>query len=283
MTIIRQLSIESYHADAHAVSKSQLDDLDRSPAIFYAKNRDPMRPARPKPTAAMNTGNLAHCAILEPEHFEDRYIVGPDVDKRTKEWKDFAANIVLGETIISKADKDQVFAMADSVRKLPVLRDSLARGEAEVSAYWTDPATGIQCRCRPDWVHADPDRDSVFLVDVKTCADASPEGFAKAVVNWSYAKQAAFYSDGYAAASGKRIAGFIFAAVEKTWPYAAAAYILSDADLEWGRNQYRANLHAYAECTKTNVWPGYTTGLQTLILPAWATNNHEEIEIGYAE
>ena len=279
MTIIRQLSIEQYHADAHAVSKSQLDDLDRSPAIFYAKNRDPMRPARPKPTAAMNTGNLAHCAILEPEHFDDRYIVGPDVDKRTKEWKEFAASTV--KTIITPADTEQVFAMAQSLKKITPVANMMASGEAEVSAYWTDPATGVQCRCRPDWVSNFS--GEVFLLDVKTCADASPEGFAKAVVNWSYAKQAAFYSDGYAAASGRRVNGFIFAAVEKTWPYAAAAYVLSDADLEWGRNQYRANLHAYAECMKTNVWPGYTTGLQTLILPAWATNNHEEIEIGYAE
>jgi len=255
--------------------------MDRSPAIFYAKNRDPNRPARPKPTAAMNTGNLAHCAILEPEHFDDRYVVGPDVDKRTKEWKDFAASTV--KTIITPADKDQVFAMAESVRKLRVLSDALALGEAEVSAYWTDPATDVQCRCRPDWVWADSPDSEVFLVDVKTCADASPEGFAKAVVNWSYAKQAAFYSDGYAAASGRSVVGFIFAAVEKTWPYAAAAYILSEEDMEWGRNQYRANLHAYAECMKTNVWPGYTNGLQTLILPAWATNNHEEIEIGYSE
>lgn len=281
MTLIRQLSIEQYHADAHAVSKSQLDDLDRSPAIFYAKNRDPNRPARLKPTAAMNTGNLAHCAILEPEHFDDRYIVGPDLDKRTKEWKEFAASTV--KTIITPSDKDQVFAMSESVRKLPILRDALALGEAEVSAYWTDPATDVQCRCRPDWVWADSRDTEAFLIDVKTCADASPEGFAKAVVNWSYAKQAAFYSDGYAAASGRRVQGFIFAAVEKTWPYAAAAYILSDEDMEWGRNQYRANLHTYAECMKTNIWPGYTNGLQTLILPAWATNNHEEIEIGYAE
>lgn len=276
MTIIRNLSIEQYHADAVAVSKSQLDDLDRSPEIFWNLHRNPSRPPRPKPTAAMNTGNLAHCAILEPQHFNSRYVVGPDVDKRTKEWKDFAATIVLGETIITQAEKDQVFAMAERLRNVPILRQLLEHGESEVSAYWTDSVTGVSCRCRPDWAVAD------VIVDVKTTADASPEGFAKAVVNWKYAKQAAFYSDGYSAASGRRVSMFILAAVEKTWPYAAAAYQLSDEDIDWGRNQYKANLATYAACMERNIWPGYTSGLQTLVLPAWATREHEEVEIGYA-
>lgn len=225
----------------------------------------------------MNTGNMVHCAILEPEQFSKRYVVGPDLDKRTKEWKLFADSVMPGETIIKQAEQQQAFAMAESVRKVPELRHLLSQGEAEVSAYWTDKVTDVACRCRPDWVVAD------VILDVKTTVDASPEGFAKAVVNWKYAKQAAFYSDGYAAASGMRVSNFILAVVEKTWPYASAAYKLSDEDLEWGRNQYKSNLATYAACMERNSWPGYTNGLQTLVLPAWATREHEEIEISYGE
>lgn len=85
-----------------------------------------------------------------------------------------------------------------------------------------DPATGELCRCRPDWAHPTGDR-GVILVDVKTCGDASPREFGRQVARKGYHRQAAFYSDGYEIASGKRVLGFVFVAVESTWPFAASA------------------------------------------------------------
>ena len=123
--------------------------------------------------------------------------------------------------------------MASSVHCIGSLRDLLAKGDAEVSAYFRDPDTGAQYRIRPDWVA--PAGDGVILLDVKTCPDASPTGFAKSIANYRYAVQAAFYSDGWTAATSQTVHAFVFAAVEKEYPFAAAAYILDDESIEQGR------------------------------------------------
>lgn len=263
------LSLDDYHADETAVSKTQLDDLEHSPLVFYGRHRAPGRPPRPAPTAAMFGGTLAHCAILEPDAFDARYPPGPEVDTRAaKLWKDFAAGLKPHQVGVKPSERAAAFAQADAVRRVKPLAELLARGQAEVSAYWVDAASGVRCRCRPDWVH--PLASGVILVDVKTAANADPRDFGRSVLNYSYHVQAAFYSDGFAAASGQVVHGFIFAACEKEWPYAAAACMLGEDDLELGRRRYQRNLATYAECMRTGEWPGWGDEVHLLQLPAWA-------------
>lgn len=266
--VIAGLPIDAYHSAQTSVSKTGLDDIERSPAIFYARHLEPSRPPRPEPTAAMFAGTLGHCAILEPDEFDKRYPVGPGKTKAAKDWKDFAASLDASQTPIKQAERDMAFGMAASVRKIGPLRDALAVGSAEVSAYWRDEATGVDCRCRPDFVHTAG--NGVILLDVKTTTDASPEAFAKSVANYRYEVQAGFYTDGYAAASGLPVHGFIFAAVEKDYPFAAAAYMLTEEDIEAGRRKYRRNLARYAECRESGEWPGFATDIQLITLPPWA-------------
>lgn len=285
MTLIRNFSIDDYHR-GEAVSKSQLDALDKSAFHFWSLHRDPNRPTNRVSNPAFALGSMTHTAILEPHDFDHRHVLAPVCDRRTKEgkavWAEFVAGLMPGQEAADPVMRSQALAMSESLRTVPILRHLLSAGEAEISAYWTDPDSQVACRCRPDWVVEDG--DGVWILDIKTARDASPEGFAKAILNYGYAKQDGFYSDGFAAASGKRVKGFIFGTVETTWPHAAAAYQLTEEDRAWGKNLYRVNLATYAECMRTNIWPGYTNGqIQTLQLPAWATNNHEEIEIGYKE
>lgn len=266
------LSIEDYHADETAISKSQLDTLDLSPAIFYARHRAVGRPA---PTAKQGQleGSLAHCAILEPDTFFNRYAIGPTANRNTKIWKEFVETHT-GITAIQGDQFDAAFAQSKSVRALPEIGEALANGQPEVSAFWTDEETGVECRCRPDWVNDCGDA-GVILIDVKTYSIASPNEFRRQVARKFYDKQAAFYSDGYEAASGRRVLGFIFAAVEDSYPWAANAFMLDEDSLESGRQKYRKNLRTYAECVRTNKWPGYSTGIDVIRLPSWALLTEE--------
>lgn len=269
--IRNNLNIDEYHAMPE-VSKSQLDTLDLSPAIFYARHRAADRPA-PVPKAGQLEGNLAHCAVLEPNEFEARYIVGPTVNRNTKVWKEFV-EAHPNRVSIQHDQYEAAIRQAASVRALPDVGETLASGKAEVSAFWTDEQTGVACRCRPDFVH--PVRaNAVLLLDLKTFSSAAPSEFRRQVARKRYDVQAALYSDGYEKASGMEVLGFIFLAVETEYPFAANAFMLDDESLESGRQKYRKNLRTYAECERANKWPGYSTGIDIIRLPQWALITEE--------
>lgn len=271
--VIHGMDIRDYHAITDAISKTGLDRINRSPAYYYATTLDPNRPPE-KERAGQLEGNLAHCAILEPDEFDKRYAVGPDVSRATKAWKEFEAPLPAGVTGIKPDQRDTAMRQREQVLLLPDVAEALATGWPEVSAFWTDPETGVQCRCRPDWVHPVGD-EAVVLLDVKTFSDASPDEFARQCARKRYHVQAAYYSDGYSAASGKRVLAFIFLAVESDWPNHASATILDDQAIDQGRTDYRRNLETYAQCLHTGQWPGYSTGIETVSLPRWAINIEE--------
>lgn len=264
--IYTDISIEAYHSGP-GISKTGLDDIDRSPAIFHALHLNPARPPRGTSGGQLE-GSLAHCAILEPDEFDARYAVGPSVNRNTKVWKEFVEGT---DRIAIQADQyDTAMRQRDSVHALPEVRAALARGVAEQSAYWTDATTGELCRCRPDWT-CTASAGGVVLLDVKTCSDASPGDFSRQIARKRYHVQSSFYSDGYAAASGLDVLAFVFVAVENTWPYAACALMLDEPSREAGRAAYLRNLATYAECRRTGVWPGYSPAIELISLPAWAT------------
>jgi hypothetical protein len=166
------ISNADYHADP-AVSASHLKTVMQSPYHYWSRYLDPDRVAM-VPTAAMRLGSLTHCAVLEPDELTKRYQLAPD--RRTKEGKAAVVEMAAaGIEAVSEADLAQALQMADAVRSNSTVALLLSNGQAEQSFWWDDIATGMRCKCRPDWF------DGETIVDLKTCQDASPAGFAKAV------------------------------------------------------------------------------------------------------
>lgn len=275
--IIPDLTIEQYHS-LDDVSKSGLDDINMSPAHFYALHLDPQRPA-PRERAGQLEGNVAHCAILEPDEFDKRYVVGPDWNRNTNAWKDYVATLPKGIVPIKSAQYETAMRQADSVRALPEIQEYLLKGQAELSAFWTDPITGVNCRCRPDFVHP-LSKTSAVLLDVKTYASAAPDEFKKQAARKRYHVQDTFYSEGYGAAASVFVEKFIFIVVEPEWPFAAASYSLGLASREEGYLEWRRNLDTYEECRRTGRWPGYADKTVEIDLPPYAFTP-QEVEISY--
>lgn len=280
--------IEAYHRGP-GISKTGLDHVARSPALFYALHLDPARPAE-KERAGQLEGQLAHCAILEPAEFDKRYAVLPaDAPDRPTEamlnaknpsessiarqkwWADWNAENA-GRMVITHDQRETALRQAESVRRLPDVAEALAAGRPEVSAYWIDPDTGVLCRCRPDWVHP-AGESGVVLLDVKTFSDASPAEFARQIARKRYHVQDAFYSEGYARAAGVDVLGFVFVAVETEWPFAASAVMLDEPGKRQGAIDMRRDLITYAACLKANDWPGHGAAIHQVSMPAWALTN----------
>lgn len=285
--IYSDISNEDYHGGA-GVSKSGLDLIRKSPMHYKARID---APNDNEPTTAQAIGTAFHSLLLEPEDFANRYIVRPDnapkrptsVQRNAKKpspetveaiafWDKFEADNA-GKIVLDNEANEQLLAMAHSVRNHPAANALLtgAPGVAELSAYWIDPTTGVLCRCRPDYWRVDG-----IVVDLKTTEDASPEGFARSLVNWRYHVQAPFYLDGLAETikqSGetelKAPETFVFLAVEKKPPYAVGVYVLDRESFDLGRLEYQQDVKTYAECLSSNVWPGYGDGIQKIGVPQW--------------
>lgn len=245
-----------YHADP-AISASHLHAIARSPYHYWSRYLDPNR-TPVEPTAAMRLGSLVHCAVLEPEDLLQRYSVAPD--RRTKEGKAAVARMAAeGIEAVSESDMALALSMAASVRVHPAAAALLAQGKAEQSFWWDDAATGLRCKCRPDWYIG------ATVVDLKTTTDASPAAFARSVATFRYHVQASHYLAGLHGAER-----FVFIAVEKTAPYAVAVYELDAAAMAAGDELRQRDMRIIADCRATTDWPGYGDDCQALSLPSWA-------------
>lgn len=239
------------------------------PGVHQSMLKNMNVPARAKyqeenpkePTAAMELGTALHCKLLEPDRFASEYVVAPKLDKRSKEWKEFAAKHE-GKLFISK----EVCGMEESLFGLNsfgcLIHDLETR--TEVSAVWVDESTGITCKARFDLIN----QDLKTVVELKTTRSASPEGFAAEVFKNAYHIQAAFYRRGLKAL-GAPCGDFLFFAVENLPPHLCAAYRLIEEVLEVGDAQVTKYLKVYDECSEFEQWPGYSNEILPIGIPTW--------------
>jgi exodeoxyribonuclease VIII len=226
----------------------------------------------PPSTPAMILGTHIHAAVLEPARFDRDYVLAPKVDRRTTvgkaAWATFEAENA-GKELLDRDDFDLVLGIRDAVWAHPTAKALLSgAGHCEVGAVWKHERTGLACKGMMDRIGAHG--GWTWIVDLKTCEDASPAGFARSVANYAYHAQAAFYLGGCnAIAPMKR--RFTWIAVEKKPPYAVAVYEPDSIALDTGERRCEDWLDAYAECRRTDVWPGYPDDIQSIALPKWAT------------
>ena len=258
----------AYHAHP-AVSKSHLDLVARSPLHYWARYLDPHRVPQ-EPTAAMAIGSAVHTHVLELDQWDLQYAVAPSgIDRRTKagkaEWDAFQSELG-SRTAISRDDADLVMQIGRSVLKHPAAAYLLGLpGKAETTHMWDDEISGLQCKCRPDWLL----NDGSIIVDLKTTEDASPNEFQKSIAKWRYHVQAAWYLDGIEKATGKRPEQFIFIVVEKKAPFACAVYVADPQMVEIGAQTARADLDKLNVCKAADHWPGYSDQIEIINLPPW--------------
>jgi len=257
--IIRNMPASIYHS-TKALSKSGLDELRRSPAHFRAWQDGVTNDV---PTPAMELGTAVHMAILEPDLFPKSYAVFKG-DRRTKEGKAaYESAIEAGFTPLTQEQWDNITGAAAAVHAHPAIAPLLQGIETEVSCF--DVWNGVKVKARVDGLAKD------YIIDIKTTQDASPNAFGKSCAQFRYHVQAAWY---------RRITGinrFILIAVEKEAPYGVACYELDEAAIALGNTIIDEQLKTYIECDKLNSWPCYSSQIQSLSLPSWASRQSEQL------
>lgn len=253
---------------------SKLKELRRSPLHYRHACDNPREPSK-----AMVLGTAAHCATLEPERFGAEFAVYGGAVRRGKEWDAFSADAqVRGLTVITADERDTALAIAAAVRACPEAMKYLATGHPEVSMEWT--RNGHKCRGRVDWLTTLDGADVV--VGLKTSRDCRPREFGRQSADLAYHWQWAFYKDGFEAITG-RTPYMVEIVVESAAPHAVAVYIIGEAVMTQGRDEYEAALEELAECRASGVWPGPVQGEQELVLPDWAYGEGYEVELKFGE
>ncbi|WP_099373725.1 exodeoxyribonuclease VIII [Escherichia coli] len=258
------ISNENYHAGP-GVSKSQLDDIADTPALYLWRKNAPVDTTK---TKTLDLGTAFHCRVLEPEEFSNRFIVAPEFNRRTNSGKEEEKAFLrecasTGKTVITAEEGRKIELMYQRVMALPLGQWLVeSAGHAESSIYWEDPETGILCRCRPDKIIP----EFHWIMDVKTTADI--QRFKTAYYDYRYHVQDAFYSDGYEAQFGV-LPTFVFLVASTTVEcgrYPVEIFMMGEEAKLAGQQEYHRNLRTLADCLNTDEWPA----IKTLSLPRWA-------------
>ena len=269
------------------LSNSQLNDFAITPAHYWAWNRAPERPERPR-SDPMRLGSLSHCLALEPYSFRAMYVVVPDNAPRTPsivQWKakkpspqsvkDMAWWTRFNEeagnrTKVTEAEVQFAERQSEALKSHPAISKFMQNGIPEVSIFWTHAATGLRLRARIDWL------SPIGTLDVKSALDAQPHAFYRSVRRYNYARQAVHYAEAVASLYGEL--PFTFGVVTNKYPILAASYDLSDEMWLEARDEREELLLRFAECADKNKWPGFSEETQTL-----EKKSYGDVEIVFEE
>lgn len=250
-------SNEAYHA-RKSVSASMLKSMAKGWRTFEAEYVTKTAPR--KESAAMALGTAVHTALLEPDRFDTDYAICPPdcSDRRTKAYKEWAAEND-GKTVLTIDEARTIWAMSKSaIRDKFALILLNADGHIEKSLEWQDE--GVPCRARFDKVAGS------FIIDIKTCQDATPDAFAKTIASYRYDLQAAHYLAGLPSVATT----FVFVAIETASPFRVRCYEMCSDDLFSAETERVALLLEYQRRLASDDWSEPGEGVLTKIfLPNW--------------
>lgn len=275
----------------HIMSRGEIVEFARCPhrwLMGYGEEDDG--------TPATDWGEIADCLALSPGQFKDRFIVLPETypDRKTgepkpwnwnatfcQEWRDFhKGKITVKPDTFQQAQNAVKFLFGD--HQIAEFINSSIK-QVFVMAEYRDEETEIvvPIKCLIDLV---PNLLSSFakdLGDFKTCRNAAPFAWNRAVFEHGYNLQAALYRDAYVAATGEDRSSFRHILQESFPPWEVGKRIVSAEFMELGRATYLNALRRYCQCLETGVWPGYDDNGR-LALDGWLLSEPEPWMIAQA-
>jgi hypothetical protein len=232
------------------LSFSSIKEFAKSPNHFLAyKNK------QKETTAAMTRGSAVHTFVLEPDEFESRYLVAPDIRRGTLAWKEVES--AAGEREILKDSEFEVIEnMAAALYQHPAAAQLFARKTAvEQAVEFT--FNGLPFRGFIDEV------GDTFVADLKTTQDVSPREFQRWVFGNKYHWQAALYCK----ATG--LDEFYFIGVEAARPHNVMVYLMDKTSIELGIFELIQITERFKQ------WDGmpatYDNDVNVLMPPKWLT------------
>lgn len=235
-----------------------------------------------KRTKALTFGNQYHEMILEPEEFEEKYVVMPNFaampENKTKtgaqstSWasifakdnkKFFEEEAALnGQEVIAREQYDKGLRICEAVHDNYVFQQLAKDCVREVTLF--GELEGVPCKSRLD-LAGDPG-----IIDIKGTRSCAPKQFGRSFCDLSYGFQMAFYREMYYQNVGFRPPVYIIA-VETDDDFDCCAYEVPDQLLDDNLTRVKLALRDYKTAKAYNRWPGVDRGAKGA-LPLWVPN-----------
>ena len=250
-----------------AISNSKLNWFARSPYYYKRMCQSP-----DEPTASMEFGTAFHMYVLEPNLFNDNYIVHEKFDRRTKAGKEHYNNMMDlaasgKKRLISDADLERIKWMSNSLidnpaalALLPTGLDSVENNRIESEIYFNYKGGGLNMKCKSkiDYIQfltEKYDDTDVNIIDLKTTQSIT--SFKSSYkYKFAYYRQAAFYRLA-ALSQGLNVKDFYFVVVETQYPHESAVFKVGQWDMEKGTNDVHDLLCGLHTCIEEDYFPMY--------------------------
>lgn len=275
---VYQISAEEYHRDPVTMPSLSSSIAHRliAHSPLHAWHAHPrLNPAyAPEVSDAFDLGTAAHAFLLGGE--DGRFVIIDADDYRkpaSRALRDAAR--LRGHIPILRDRWPTLQAITDAARRQLAAHDQdgpvpLTGGKAEQALIWREGETW--CRARIDWLH-DGHR---WIDDYKTTSvSAHPEQWSRNLFSMGYDVQAAFYRRGVKALYGID-ATFRFI-VRRAGHSALSVIALAPDALALAEKKVEFALTRWAECLRTNTWPGYPDVTCWAELPPWEEMRWREL------
>jgi exodeoxyribonuclease VIII len=246
---------------ATGLSQSSIKDFIKSPAHYLVATEQVS-----EPSPAMQLGTAFHAVMLQQSP-KEHYAVKIKMDGRTKDGKAYNEQFAIenaGKAVITNEDEETLFKMRDSILAHP-LASKLAKGltHKEFAVFGSIETDDGYVRLK-GLIDGYSETEG-YILDYKTCEDASPLGFIKAIRDRRYDIQSVQYPWLLNNARMK-VKDFYFVCVEKVPPYAVGVYRIDIENLIATGKKWAWAIGDFCICQRDGKYPAYSDDCITLSL-----------------
>ena len=280
----------------------KLDRMNASTLVYAAHSMKRMKRIMDsgfgEESDAMRLGTGIHVLLLEPDEFEERFVVMPDFEndignmraakrkdepdkerrttsKQTKYYKAKAAHFkqTTDKSILTRAEYDTALHAIEELRSRPHIVEVLDQCEKEQTLL--GEIHGVPFKGRVDLLRV----KRPLVVDLKTTKDCHKSAFGKQFMRLRYDMKLAIYRELATQRLGEKPEVAVITQ-EVEGDFDNTFVPVSDAVLDNAWGKVVKLLAKYVEAKKENYWPGVDGGkkLYELVIPNWAMEEDDEMD-----
>ena len=224
---------EFYHGEG--LSKADLDLIHDNPYRYAHKGEH-------KPTRGEDISVALRAALLEPEWFASKFVILDGVESRSSAEYKKHAKLHGANFVFTEKEGDSILGMFNSLMQSDDTIDAIGRTyETGVALYGEQE--GVTFKVRLHYLS-----EVGHAVYIKKAHSIGERELSNSVGHYRYHVLVAMVKDAYKQTTGYELQTFTFLCVEPDAPFMCRSVTLDDVSIEFGRQEYQADIAAYAGC-----------------------------------